>query len=234
MASFQKSLSGLGLKSNTNSESTNNSESLTSEVSEASSGITDLPPVTERRRQRTRVDNTVSERDSGIEAPSPEGNTSDEDKERTRPRRQREREQHTYTSRSVASITLGSVGRKRPTVNGTSKSSMEVKTTTSGSPPSAPVFLRKMRDFEVYEGDSARFDVTVQGQPEPTVKWQKDGEEMRESRRYVMDTHDNGLCSLIIKNCREDDDATYSCHVTNSEGSTSCTADLYVETTGMS
>ncbi len=95
-----------------------------------------------------------------------------------------------------------------------------------------PYFLRKMRDFEVFEGDSARFEVKVKGEPEPDVTWFKDDVEIKESRKYVFDFDDDGLCILVIKECTEKDDATYECKAGNSAGDVSCSGDLYVEGTG--
>ena len=97
----------------------------------------------------------------------------------------------------------------------------------------APVFTRQMQDFEVFEGDSARFDCQVTGVPEPNITWLKDDEEIKESRRkYVFDCDDSGRCSLIIKNCTEEDDAVYECRAVNSAGKADCSAELYVETAG--
>ena len=104
---------------------------------------------------------------------------------------------------------------------------------TSMSERKAPVFTRKMQDFEVFEGDSARFDCQVSGEPEPDIIWLKDDEEISQNRRkYVFDHDDSGRCSLIIKNCTEEDDAVYECRASNSAGKADCSAELYVETAG--
>ena len=107
------------------------------------------------------------------------------------------------------------------------------KAAAKRSQQKAPVFTRKMQDFEVFEGDSARFDCQVTGVPEPHIMWLKDDEEIKENRRkYVFDCDDSGRCSLIIKNCTEEDDAVYECRAANSAGKTDCSAELYVETAG--
>ena len=240
MASFQKSLSNLSLKSGKGpgSDSATDVQSMTSEGSSSGPPPPTAPRPPRRPPPTTAPDIKGSERDSGIEAPSPEGNSSDDDRDKAPARR----------VRSTATITLGgsggsastgsssssgvttTSGRRRPTTNGTARPPPP----SAPAPGTPPSFLKKMRDFEVYEGDSARFDVAIQGVPQPEVAWYKEEEVIGASRHYVIDQHENGTCSLIIKNCQEEDDATYSCRVTNPHGTQTCSADLYVETSGLS
>ncbi|XP_072047598.1 myosin light chain kinase, smooth muscle-like [Amphiura filiformis] len=100
-----------------------------------------------------------------------------------------------------------------------------------GSPRevSAPAFIKKMVDCEVFEGDHARFDCKITGEPEPEITWLQDGIKVEESHRFVFDYDDDGMCSLIIKNAIEDDDAEYTFKASNSAGEISCTADLIVD-----
>ncbi|XP_041477176.1 myosin light chain kinase, smooth muscle-like isoform X3 [Lytechinus variegatus] len=95
--------------------------------------------------------------------------------------------------------------------------------------PGAPHFIKEMVDCEVFEGDSARFDCQVAGDPEPDIKWLQDGEEIEESSRFIFDYDDDGMCSLIIRRIQEDDEGEYCIKATNSKGEASCIADLLVE-----
>ena len=99
----------------------------------------------------------------------------------------------------------------------------------SSSKVAAPAFVKKMVDCEVFEGDCARFDCKITGDPEPEVTWLQDGLKVEESRRFIVDYYDDGACSLIVKNCIEDDDAEYTFKASNSAGEISCTAELIVD-----
>ena len=93
----------------------------------------------------------------------------------------------------------------------------------------SPAFVRKIKDFEVFEGDSARFDVVVSAKPEAKVSWLKDGFEMQQGSKYLMTSDSEGRSTLVIKNCGEDDDAQYECKAVNCHGEMRCRAELYVE-----
>ena len=98
---------------------------------------------------------------------------------------------------------------------------------------SRPSFVKKMRNFDVFEGDSARFDVHVTGGPTLDVTWHKEGAVIKDSRKYLIESDDDGgRYSLIIKQCEPDDDSVYQCKVTNSLGCEQCEAELYVEADG--
>eukprot|EP00057_Strongylocentrotus_purpuratus_P013444 XP_011667918.1 PREDICTED: myosin light chain kinase, smooth muscle isoform X2 [Strongylocentrotus purpuratus] len=95
--------------------------------------------------------------------------------------------------------------------------------------PGAPHFLKEIIDQEVFEGDSARFDCKVAGDPEPEIKWLQDGVEIEESSRFIFDCDDDGSFSLIIRRIQEDDEGEYCIKATNSKGEASCIGDLLVE-----
>lgn len=95
--------------------------------------------------------------------------------------------------------------------------------------PGAPHFIKEIIDQEVFEGDSARFDCKVAGDPEPEIKWLQDGVEIEESSRFIFDCDDDGSFSLIIRRIQEDDEGEYCIKATNSKGEASCIGDLLVE-----
>lgn len=94
--------------------------------------------------------------------------------------------------------------------------------------PMPPKFAKELKDCEVIEGDSARFDVKVSGCPEPDVTWYKDGKEISESRHFVMEEDEDGVCTLIVRNVTDKDEGDYECKAKNSKGEIACTGDLYV------
>ena len=95
--------------------------------------------------------------------------------------------------------------------------------------PGAPHFLKEIIDCEVFEGDSARFDCKVAGDPEPDIKWLQDGVEIEESKRFIFDYDDDGSCSLIIRRIQDEDEGEYCVKATNSKGEAYCSAELFVE-----
>ena len=103
------------------------------------------------------------------------------------------------------------------------------KTANSNTTAVAPRFIKKMVDCEVFEGDHARFDCKIVGEPEPDITWLQDGIKVEENERFLFDYDDDGMCSLIIKNAIEDDDAEYTFKASNAAGEITCTAELIVD-----
>lgn len=100
-------------------------------------------------------------------------------------------------------------------------------------PKKAPTFVRKMKNLNAVEGNIAKFEVLVDGNPSPTVSWLKDGKEVAElQQKYKTEFNDSGKHSLTILNCGEDDDAEYGCKAINSLGTVTTKANLYVEPVG--
>ena len=91
-----------------------------------------------------------------------------------------------------------------------------------------PQFIKPMKNFEAFEGTTARFDVRITGDPSPEVIWRKDNQELSESDKHGFERN-RGVCSLLIHDCGESDDASYQCVITNAAGSASSSAELYVE-----
>lgn len=98
------------------------------------------------------------------------------------------------------------------------------------SGPVAPAkFVRTMKNADVIEGSAARFDVQVTGNPEPEVKWLKDGKPLKENRKFRFDEDDDGKFSLFVTEVEVDDEGLYKCVAFNNNGEASCEAELLVE-----
>ncbi|XP_071792535.1 protein Obscurin-like isoform X2 [Asterias amurensis] len=95
-----------------------------------------------------------------------------------------------------------------------------------------PKFSKDIIDAMVFEGDCARFDCHIEGEPEPEITWYQDDEELDESSRFLMEFDSDGVCSLIIKNVIEDDDAEYMVKAVNTAGEASSVAELIVHVPG--
>ena len=87
-------------------------------------------------------------------------------------------------------------------------------TLTSRRPRKPPMFIRKMRSMSVLEGQTARFDVLVDGNPTPSVSWIKNGVELViDGRKYSVEAskEEEGRWSLLVFSCSESDQAEYGC-----------------------
>ena len=97
-------------------------------------------------------------------------------------------------------------------------------------PNKKPEFIEKMKPVNVTEGEPARFDVTVEGNPLPVVDWFKGKDKLDDEGRYVMmDNEEAGIFTLIIEDTVPKDAGTYKCVAANEEGQSSSKAALAVK-----
>lgn len=97
-------------------------------------------------------------------------------------------------------------------------------------PNKKPEFIEKMKPVNVTEGEQARFDVTIEGNPLPVVDWFKGKDKLEDEGRYVMmDDEEAGIFTLIVEDTVPDDAGTYKCIAANEEGQTSSKAALVVK-----
>lgn len=81
--------------------------------------------------------------------------------------------------------------------------------------------------MEVKEGELATFQCEIIGEPLPNVKWYKDDSEISNDNASI--TNEGSVHILRIKNCRISDSGTYTVSATNSSGTQSCGASLFVQ-----
>ncbi|CAF0740265.1 unnamed protein product [Brachionus calyciflorus] len=98
----------------------------------------------------------------------------------------------------------------------------------------APNFLRKIKDSTVPEGNTARLDCYIDGEPFPTIKFFKnnapiDLEKNKDKYSLELD-EDSGSCVLTIYNCVKKDEDEYLIKIENPAGQSQCSAYLSVET----
>lgn len=97
-------------------------------------------------------------------------------------------------------------------------------------PNKKPEFIEKMKPVNVTEGEPARFDVTVEGNPPPVVDWFKGKDKLDDEGRYVMmDGEEAGIFTLIVEDTVPEDAGTYKCVAANEEGQASSKAALAVK-----
>ncbi|XP_033111507.1 muscle M-line assembly protein unc-89-like [Anneissia japonica] len=92
---------------------------------------------------------------------------------------------------------------------------------------SAPVFVTKLKNAEVEESSSHRFECSVIGKPTPTVKWFKDSKQIEESKNYKMVVI-KGVASLIINEASIEDSVTFTAEASNTQGSVTTSGSLQV------
>lgn len=96
-------------------------------------------------------------------------------------------------------------------------------------PPIKPEFFVHLLDTDFEEDSTLVLTCKVRGNPEPTVKWLRDGEELildGDRIKSVMD--DDGHITLTIENIEMEEAGKYVCTATNSEGRTRTAAQVNV------
>ncbi|NXF72496.1 PALLD protein, partial [Sclerurus mexicanus] len=94
---------------------------------------------------------------------------------------------------------------------------------------SPPQFTQKLRSQEVAEGNKVLLECRVAGNPVPDVRWFCEGKELQNSPDIQIHSESGGLHSLIIAEAFEDDTGRYTCLASNSIGSDSTSAEVFIE-----
>ncbi|NXM99795.1 TITIN protein, partial [Sylvia borin] len=89
------------------------------------------------------------------------------------------------------------------------------------------VILEKPGPVKVTAGDSCTLECTVDGTPELTARWFKDGNELSTDHKYKISFF-NKVSGLKILNATLEDSGEYTFEVKNSVGKSSCTASVHV------
>ncbi|XP_030270887.1 myomesin-2 isoform X1 [Sparus aurata] len=92
-----------------------------------------------------------------------------------------------------------------------------------------PKFLARLRSHTVYENTPVKLICTVDGFPQPIVKWYKDDVILNVSSGKYMVESKGGIHSLEIPRCTTDDTAQYIAVAGNSHGQVSCQASIVVK-----
>ncbi|NXJ65111.1 PALLD protein, partial [Rostratula benghalensis] len=94
---------------------------------------------------------------------------------------------------------------------------------------SPPQFTQKLRSQEVAEGNKVLLECRVAGNPVPDVRWFCEGKELQNTPDIQIRSGSGGLHSLIIAEAFEDDTGRYTCLASNSIGSDSTSAEVFIE-----
>jgi len=88
-------------------------------------------------------------------------------------------------------------------------------------------FSRQLENVSVDEGQTATLDCEVTGQPEPAVRWYKEGRPLTASQKVEMRKQD-GRVRLILYDVKEPDSGRYTCIAQNHLGENSTSANVIV------
>ncbi|XP_058048505.1 palladin isoform X3 [Ahaetulla prasina] len=94
---------------------------------------------------------------------------------------------------------------------------------------SPPQFIQKLRSQEILEGSKVLLQCRVAGNPVPQISWFCEGKELQNSPDIQICSESGGLQTLIIAEAFEDDTGRYCCLASNSLGSSSSSAELFVK-----
>ncbi|GFS42845.1 obscurin, partial [Trichonephila inaurata madagascariensis] len=82
---------------------------------------------------------------------------------------------------------------------------------------SAPSFVKGLKDMSVMAEEVLKFEVEIDGNPAPEVKWYKDGQPLSPGGRIKI-VDDKGKQRLEVSNAKPTDSGSYSCVITNDLG----------------
>lgn len=92
-----------------------------------------------------------------------------------------------------------------------------------------PKFMDELQDVTTMEMSSVRLDCRLAGFPDPTVKWYKEGQELKEGVKYRIIFEDPDICALSINSIELSDAARYTCKAFNQFGEAFDSAILSVQ-----
>merc|ERR1712212_1402188 len=93
-----------------------------------------------------------------------------------------------------------------------------------------PRFLGEgLQDVSLVDGSAAKIVGRVKGFPDPTIAWFKDGQPVKESRKFKIVFEDPDLVSLVVTNCDQADVGTYTCKAYNQFGEAFDSAKVIIE-----
>jgi len=91
----------------------------------------------------------------------------------------------------------------------------------------APQFSQKLDNITLDEGSTATLECHVTGQPDPGVRWYKEGRPLTSSQKVEMRKQD-GRVRLILYGVKEHDSGRYTCIAQNQLGENSTSANIIV------
>ncbi|KAK0408269.1 hypothetical protein QR680_003864 [Steinernema hermaphroditum] len=105
---------------------------------------------------------------------------------------------------------------------GTCESSCQI-TVVSPDGKQRPEFKRKLESLTVYKTEMVKLEVTVVGEPAPTVSWKRNGTMLKQTEKYRIQSDETSKkYTLTIMDSVVEDSGTYEVVAKNSLGESSC------------
>ncbi|XP_054712056.1 obscurin-like isoform X2 [Uloborus diversus] len=96
----------------------------------------------------------------------------------------------------------------------------------------SPTFVKGMENVEGLQGDTLKFNVEINGNPKPTLKWLKDGKELAIDGKHIQVVEEGAnTYSLVINKATSSDVGTYTCELRNEHGLKASSGDLNIKMT---
>lgn len=89
--------------------------------------------------------------------------------------------------------------------------------------------MKPIEDISVKEGESARFECKVKGQPLPTVVWYHDNQPIKSDSVYQILPGEDGEYTLFLSEVFPEDSGTYTVKAISDVSEVECSATLTVE-----
>nr|CAD7423862.1 unnamed protein product [Timema monikensis] len=93
----------------------------------------------------------------------------------------------------------------------------------------SPMFIKKIANVRVMDGEQVLFTCKVTGKPTPKVTWFHKNEPVKEAKDVFIYQDTEGVCKLAISEVFPEDAGEYTCQAINRVGETICAASLVVE-----
>ncbi|GFT33266.1 obscurin [Nephila pilipes] len=94
----------------------------------------------------------------------------------------------------------------------------------------SPTFTKGMENVEGLEGDTLKFNVEINGNPKPTLKWLKDGKELpMDGQRIKVTEDESNSYTLTIQNATPADVGVYTCELRNEHGLKASSGNLNIK-----
>ena len=91
-----------------------------------------------------------------------------------------------------------------------------------------PEIAKSLKDLTVTEGDTARFEVEISGNPTPDVEWFNNGAKIEGNEETLLES-DGNIRRLVLMDVLPEDEGEYLVTATNEVGKVSCTGKLSVK-----
>ena len=92
-----------------------------------------------------------------------------------------------------------------------------------------PFFTKGLVDQWIDRGETLTFHCIVTGDPDPKIKWYRNGTLLKPTDRISIEKTPDGQCTLLIKDCSLTDEGVYRCEAENPLGKAKTQANAHVE-----